>query len=130
MCEGKDTVITVFYFCFLSAGLLMSKFPTYKYLITFEFVAGIAISTMLIPRLVHLWVFFLFMIVNGAHMAATHTGKVPLSQTTGNLRILFCCPIQILTVVVSLCFLVLLELFSDPCYLRLRRSCWDSNLNS
>ncbi len=58
------------------AGFLMGRFPKYKHLFTFEFVAGVAVSTMILPKLGYLWAFFLFMIFNGMHVAATHTGKM------------------------------------------------------
>ncbi len=52
----------------------MGRFPNFKYLITFEFVAGISLTTMVLPRLEHLWIYFVFMVLNGAHAAAMHTG--------------------------------------------------------
>ncbi len=61
--------------------MLLSKFPRFKYLLAFEFVAGISLTTMVLPRLGRLWVYFVFMVLNGAHAAATHTGSKPATHT-------------------------------------------------
>ncbi len=60
----------------ISAGFLMEKFSKFKYLLMFEFVFGISVTTAMLPVLGSLPGYFVAMIFNGAHAAAVHTGMI------------------------------------------------------